>query len=67
LLKTGNLSTVKNGRETVTRCRAGVLKILILDKLDDDVLLGLDLQHLEDEAEKWRGLDVSAEYAANKL
>lgn len=51
----------------MTRCRADVLKILILDKLDDDVLLGLDLQHLEDEAKKRRGLDVSAEYAAYKL
>ena len=39
----------------------------ILDKLDDDVLLWLDLEHLEDEADKWCWLDVASEHSAREF
>lgn len=39
---------------------ANILVILVLDELDDDVLVGLDLQHLEREAEERGGLAVAA-------
>jgi hypothetical protein len=43
---------------------AYVLVVLVLDELDDDVLVGLDLEHLEDEAEEGGGLARAAEGAA---
>lgn len=43
------------------------LEIFIFDELDDDVLLRLDLQHLEREAEKGCGLDVSTVNSTNIL
>lgn len=41
-----------------------ILVVLVLDELDDDVLLGLDLEHLHDEAHEGGGLAVAAEGAA---
>lgn len=41
-----------------------ILVILVLDELDDDVLVGLDLEHLEGEAEEGGGLAVAAVGAA---
>lgn len=40
------------------------LVVVVLDELDDDVLLGLDLEHLHDEAHKGGRLAVAAEGAA---
>ena len=45
--------------------RAHILEVLVLDELDDDVLLGLDLEHLEHEAEEGSRLYVSAVNSAN--
>ena len=44
-----------------------VLEVLVLDELDDDVLLGLDLEHLEHEAEEWGRLYVTAKHATDEL
>lgn len=43
----------------------GLLVIVVSDKFDDDLLLGLDLKHLHDEAHKWRGLTVATEGPSN--
>lgn len=42
------------------RKEGGLLVVLVLDKLDDDVLLGLDLEHLQDETHERGWLPVPA-------
>jgi hypothetical protein len=44
---------------------AHILELLVLDELDDDVLVGLDLQHLQDQAEELGRLAHAAERAAH--
>ncbi len=53
--------------EIESTARKYLLEVLVLDELDYDVLLRLDLEHLEDEAEEGRGLDVPSEHATNEL
>lgn len=43
-----------------------IFELFIANELDDDVLLGLNLQELEDEADERRWLDVAAVDAANE-
>lgn len=43
------------------------LEVLVLDELHDDVLLRLDLQHLQGEAEERRGLDIASKHSAHIL
>lgn len=49
-------------REAIDR---SVLVVVVLDEFDNDVLLGLDLEHLHDKAHERGGLAVSAEGAAD--
>ena len=53
VLKT-TIALLHNG----TGIASNILEILVLDELHDDVLLGLDLQHLQREAEEGGGFDV---------
>jgi hypothetical protein len=43
------------------------LVVLVANELDDDVLLRLDLQHLQDETDEVRGLVVGATHAADMV
>ena len=47
--------------------RAHVLVLLVLDQLDDDLLVGLDLEHLEHQADERRRHPVAAVGAADVL
>ena len=44
-----------------------LLEVRVLDKLDDDVLARLNLEHLEDEAEERRRLDVRSKHSADVI
>lgn len=46
---------------------SNTLEVLVLDELHDDVLLGLDLEHLQRQTEERRWLDVSAVNSPDKL
>mmetsp|Transcript_13663 Transcript_13663/g.39810 ORF Transcript_13663/g.39810 Transcript_13663/m.39810 type:complete len:259 (-) Transcript_13663:117-893(-) len=46
---------------------AHILVVLVFDKLDDDFLLRLQLEHLQHEAQELGGLDVAAVRAPNVL
>lgn len=54
-------------QKNTTRECTGLLEVLVFDELHDDVLLGLDLQHLQRQAQEWRGLDVPAVDAPHVL
>ena len=44
-----------------------LLEVFILDELHNDILLWLDLEHFQHQAEEWGGLDVATKDASHIL